>query len=437
MEVSVVWLGVVLVIVTLLFLLTQAKGVYDAFQDYEEDVKEGFLSSTRDDIRLTSCPADYKQFINNDGQILCCDGEANAGKCSGKTICSLSEGAGGIPTCSAYYTAYLDEKGRNKCPPSMPNYFESKDGKLRGCTGARRKPDGSGPLEAKMKFCKLYTSQRDDQSKLDSCTNQEMLEKSIAFPGKGLLPKYNLISWGKDLPAVVQVSLYTQGTPVTCYTDNSLYRFYDNEYKSSSWKNSFNNWSVDGKLNFCSIIQKYKIDKTVRFEDLQYMGITGTLTGPTCDTSLPPTLPMSKSSILARNFQVSKNYRLSFNIKPKGLRAGWANIIHFTSDGSDCCKLGSRSPAIWLWPNSLRLHVRIGDSNDGNWGIDIDGLQRNKESSFTLDCRNKNITITLDGKETKLIQPTERFSGSATVFGTNPFHEAADADVRNLCYRRL
>jgi hypothetical protein len=441
MEVSVVWLGLAITIIALFFLLTQAKGVYDAFKNYDESVQmkvqEGFIASRQDDIRLTSCPADYKQFINNEGQILCCDGTPNSGKCSGKTLCSLSEAGGGMPTCSAWYTALLDERGRNKCPPSMPNYFESKDGKLKGCTSGRRKPDGSGPLESTMKFCKLYTSQRDEESKLDSCTNQMILEKSNAFSGKGFIPKYNLVSWGKDLPAVVQVAAFTGGAPINCYTNESLERFYNTTWKSNSWKNSFTTWSVDSKLNFCSILEKYKIDKTIRFEDLKYISYDGQMTVAACDTSLPSTLPMSKGSIIARNFQVSKNYRLSFNIKPKGLRGGWANILHFTSDGSNCCKLGSRSPAIWLFPNSLRLHIRIGDSRDGNWGIDVDGLQRNKESSFSLECRDKQIVVIVDGKETRATQPTERFAGNVTVFGTNPFYEAADADVINVCYRRL
>ena len=293
MEVSVVWLGLVLVIVTLLFLFTEAKGVYDAFQDYEKgSSEEGFVSSTKDDIRLTSCPADYKQFINNDGQVLCCDGQPNAGKCSGKTVCSLSEGGGGIPTCSTYYTAYLDEKGRNKCPPSMPNYFESRDGKVIGCTAARRKPDGTGPLITSAKFCKIYTSQRDDEGKLDSCTNQVLLEKSIAFSGKGLIPKYNLISWGANKPAVVQVSTLLNNMPITCYTNSSLERFYDKEYNSRSWRDTFNRWAGDGKLNFCAIMEKYKIDKSIRFEDLPFViNINGKLNLPPPPPQPRPTPP--------------------------------------------------------------------------------------------------------------------------------------------------
>jgi hypothetical protein len=440
MEVSVVWLGLGITILALLFLLTRAKGVYDAFQNYDTK-DEGFVGSSQDDIRLTSCPADYKQFVNNDGQIQCCDGIPNSGKCSGKVICSLSEGE---PTCSTWYTAVLDEKGRNKCPPSMPNYFESKDGKTKGCTSGKRKPDGSGPLDNSMKFCKLYTSQRDDEGKVDSCTNVMLLDKTVCFPGSSVKTDKNLSSVLNGLlPARIQCSFGDPSirTAGTCETDQSMDRFMSGVYKllgiQGSWKDNFTRWDPLDKINLCSITQKYKIDKTIGFNDLPNVGIDGSMTGPTCDTNLPPNFDLRKGSIIARNFQVSKNYRLSFNIQPLGILKEWANIIHFSSDGSDCCKFGSRSPAIWFFPNSLRLHVRIGDSKDGNWGVDVDGIQLKKDSSFSLECRDKNITITIDGKETKLTQPNERFSGSTTVFGTNPFHKEAFSYVTNMCYRRL
>jgi hypothetical protein len=278
MEVSVVWLGLGITILALLFLLTRAKGVYDAFQNYDTK-DEGFIGSSQDDIHLTSCPADYKQFVNNDGQIQCCDGTPNSGKCSGKVICSLSEGQ---PTCSAWYTAVLDEKGRNKCPPSMPNYFESKDGKTKGCTSGKRKPDGSGPLETSAKFCKLYTSQRDDEGKVDSCTNVMLLDKTVCFPGSSVKTDKNLSSvLNGFLPARIQCSFGDPSirTAGTCETDQSMDRFMNSVYKllgiQGSWKDGFMRWDPLDKINLCSITQKYKIDKTIGFQDLPNVGIDG------------------------------------------------------------------------------------------------------------------------------------------------------------------
>ena len=50
MEVSVVWLGLIVIGIALLFLFTQAKGVYDTFMDYDKEVSEGFISSNINDI---------------------------------------------------------------------------------------------------------------------------------------------------------------------------------------------------------------------------------------------------------------------------------------------------------------------------------------------------------------------------------------------------
>lgn len=284
MEVSVVWLGLAIIGITLLFLFTQAKGVYDTFQNYGSSSanKEGFVGGNTSDIRLIGCPADYKQFVNNDGQILCCDGTPNSGKCSGRTICSLSEGAGRLPTCSAWYTAYLDEKGRNKCPPSMPSYFESKDGKTKGCTAGARKQDGTGPLEGSAKFCRMYTSQREEEGKANSCSNVLLLDKTVCFPGTSVKTDKSLTEvLGGFLPARIQCSFGDPSlkTAGTCETDKSLDRFMSGVYTllgiRGSWKESFMRWDPLDKINLCSITQKYKIDKTIGFSDLPNVSIDG------------------------------------------------------------------------------------------------------------------------------------------------------------------
>jgi hypothetical protein len=288
MEVSVVWLGLAIIGITLLFLFTQAKGVYDAFSNYEP-TSEGFIGTggNQTDIRLISCPADYKQFVNNDGQILCCDGTPNSGKCSGRTLCSLSEGAGGIPTCSAWYTAYLDEKGRNKCPPSMPSYFESKDGKMKGCTSGKRKEDGSGPLNSSVKFCRMYTTQKEEEGKANSCANVLMLDNTNCFPGSSVKTDKSLTEvLGGLLPARIQCSFGDPSikTAGSCETDKSMDRFMNGVYTllgiRGSWKDGFMRWDPLDKINMCSITQKYKIDKTIGFNDLPSIGIDGKVTSP-------------------------------------------------------------------------------------------------------------------------------------------------------------
>jgi len=154
--------------------------------------------------------------------------------------------------------------------------------------------------------------------------------------------------------------------------------------------------------------------------------------------ALPPTLELNNAqNRKIGNVNVTGNYILSFNITPRAIRHGaWANIIHFTISGGDWAQ-GSRAPAIWFWPGELRLHVRIGDVNDWNWGPDSNPLPINQKSSFRLECIDKKVTMTVNGNVWNLTQPTTRPKGNATVYAGNPWYPSANALLENLCYTLL
>jgi hypothetical protein len=148
---------------------------------------------------------------------------------------------------------------------------------------------------------------------------------------------------------------------------------------------------------------------------------------------LPPVYKIKRGQILVNSLKMTQDYKLQFAITPISIQSNWANIIHFTSNDSDGSVLGSRSPAIWFWPGSLKLHIRIGAANvDFNWGIDVDGCQLGKESTFSLECRGTSIKITLDDKVTSGTHPTWRYSGNVKVYGSNPWYPEASADIKNV-----
>ncbi|KAL5517686.1 hypothetical protein EMCRGX_G003284 [Ephydatia muelleri] len=150
---------------------------------------------------------------------------------------------------------------------------------------------------------------------------------------------------------------------------------------------------------------------------------------------------LSTSPALVQNNPIAivsgkANYRLSFDIVPTGIISGWASILHFTTV-NNCCEFGSRSPAIWFWPGTTRLHVRIGDSSDGNWGIDTDALSLNVRTTFTLECKGKDVKLTVGGKVYTATQPTYRFTGKLIVYAGDPWEDAAKAQINRLNYKIL
>jgi hypothetical protein len=111
------------------------------------------------------------------------------------------------------------------------------------------------------------------------------------------------------------------------------------------------------------------------------------------------------------------DYILSFDITAKAKSPGdWGNIIHVSRTGTNCCDVGSRSPAIWFFPNSTSLHVRIGDTSNGNWGLDTDALPIGQKVRFTLTAKGSAVTVKLEGgsmnKVYNATQPTSRPTGS-------------------------
>jgi hypothetical protein len=150
---------------------------------------------------------------------------------------------------------------------------------------------------------------------------------------------------------------------------------------------------------------------------------------------MPQTLDLLKSQgRIIGNVNITGDYTLSFDITPRGLQGGWGNIIHFTLDNSDWGRPGCRSPAIWFFPGDTRLHVRIGDMNHLNWGVDTNPLPMNQKSSVRIECVGSAVTVSVNGNIWRVTQPSRRPTGQAIVYGTNPWYAPANAYVENLCY---
>ena len=130
------------------------------------------------------------------------------------------------------------------------------------------------------------------------------------------------------------------------------------------------------------------------------------------------------------------DYMLSFDITPTGTIGDFGSILHFTTD-NNCCNFGQRSPAIWFHQGTTRLYVAIGDSTDGNWRLDTDALPLNVRTKITLECKGKDVKLTVGKKVYTATQPTYRFSGNLIVYAGDPWYSVATAEISNLYYKIL
>lgn len=290
MRLSLSWVVLLLFGIIFLILAVQGKKVYEAFQDKPP---EGFTSTQTDDIILTSCPANTNIFVDDAGNSVCCDGIVENGKCVGKEVCSISKEQTKYPTCGRYWAAILEERGRDRCPVSMPNYFENMTNNEKGCTQGRRTRDGSAALPGE-KFCKLYNSKKDEEEKIDSCSNQEMLEKAVCFkkPIDGV--KKGLVKL-REGPIVIQCSYTHNGNTSSCYTNNSLHRLYKYEVEKGRQSPKYvTDLEPMWKFSWCNQQETVAIDKKLKIEDLKYVNLeTGVYSPPPAPPAPPPPPPPS------------------------------------------------------------------------------------------------------------------------------------------------
>jgi hypothetical protein len=276
MEVSLSWIGVILVTVVILYFSWYGITIYESFVNEEKDKEvESFVGTNFNGINITTCPAGSQSFIDKKGITMCCNGESTSDSCNGQILCSLSKSIDGVPTCTEWYSKHLKERGAI-CPASMPNYFQGK--KVKGCTSGKLNTTATAPSSIKSKKCIFYSNRLDDEGKLDSCTNIKLLESTKCFSKSNIPVEKELIPiWNEKLPAFVMCkygSLKNNNTGA-CQDDASwlrVMRGYFNvlpeEGSLDKWKSDSATWSPEYKLNFCSIVQKYKFDKTLAFADL-------------------------------------------------------------------------------------------------------------------------------------------------------------------------
>lgn len=164
--------------------------------------------------------------------------------------------------------------------------------------------------------------------------------------------------------------------------------------------------------------------------------------GETVDklTTCLPSLPLSfrpRKNFKAGSIQMPQNFVLSFTITPNGYTGGWGNLMHFNATGWDY-GWGGRSPGIWFWPGGTRFHVRIADTRDHNWGVDsAQNIPLNSKSLFRLECRGRDVSLTVNDKVFRATQPTSRYTGPLNVWLGCPWYPSANCLIENFCFQPL
>jgi hypothetical protein len=200
----------------------------------KQEHTEGFQSTSYSvkDLDIRTCPSFASEIQTARGNTDCCQGDMVDGKCNGTTFCTKSPSYAGVPACDEKWREYFTTKGTDFCPPTMPHYFEDviNPSAIKGCSAGPITKDGKMPKDATAKQCKVYPSEEDNLSKIDSCYLEKQRAKIQCPVVNGQSPAADLYSEQNQSEQNQFVAFrcsypFELGMPQFCFEKKSVYNY--------------------------------------------------------------------------------------------------------------------------------------------------------------------------------------------------------------------
>lgn len=235
------------------------------FLYYKDNIKTEIIQEDFENYYLSSCPSGYKSFYNSDGNTVCCDGEMVANKCLSDNQCTLNgKGTPEMPNCTELLKRLYLKKSKEYCMPSLPNYFEDKSKKIKGCTSGSLNDIMTAPRKYDQPKCIIYSSFEDNTNSKDSCVNQKLLDLAQCF---GNNCTKELVKPIKTAPPLVAIGFTdSSGMHRVAYTKQSLENFLN--VSNPNWKNQGTNLSTN--INVAEVAKAFYVDKTMDQSQIQF-----------------------------------------------------------------------------------------------------------------------------------------------------------------------
>jgi hypothetical protein len=136
----------------------------------------------------------------------------------------------------------------------------------------------------------------------------------------------------------------------------------------------------------------------------------------------------------------SNSMSISFWINIKKLNSNWSSILHITNQNINCCNVGNRVPALWLWPNSTQLLLVTDQQNKGNTYINSKTIiPLNKKTLVTVTIDVNKVSIYFNNQlNNSYTYPSnlENAKGEAYFYCPNPWYspQQSGVSIKNLTF---
>jgi hypothetical protein len=243
---------VLIISIIIILIVIKYKNTYNDIEGFQDENKQN-------EYTLDSCPPNFKSYYDNNGNIMCCNGEIIANKCISDQVCSLTSNE--QDSCISMIQDIYKEKSKEYCTSSLSNYFEKGD--IKGCTNGPLNTSMSGPKKHDQPTCYIYSDREKNINSANSCYNQKLLDNTPCFGNNCTKSIIQLIE-GK--PALIGVSFIdNSGIHRTAYTRESLENFLN--ATQHGWKKG--GIDLDKNIQVAEVAKAYFIDRTLQQSDIQ------------------------------------------------------------------------------------------------------------------------------------------------------------------------
>jgi hypothetical protein len=231
---------------------------------YKDNTNNIIIDEGFENFYLNSCPSGYKSFYNNDGNIVCCDGEIIANKCLSDNQCTLNgTGTPQLPNCTSLIQKMYAVKSKQYCTASLPNYFEDRSKNTRGCMSGSLNSTMTGPKDPKQPQCNIYSSVEQNTNSKDSCFNQKLLDLAQCF---GNNCTKEIVQPNASAPPLIAIGFTDpSGMHRMAYTKQSMENFLN--VINKNWQNQ--GIDLSKNLSIAEVAKAYYVDKTLSQSDVQ------------------------------------------------------------------------------------------------------------------------------------------------------------------------
>ena len=150
-------------------------------------------------------------------------------------------------------------------------------------------------------------------------------------------------------------------------------------------------------------------------------------------------LTLQKGVELAVIDEMPEDYSISFDVTlGSRINRQWTSIIHFSSNGHDCCNYGDRIPAIFLEPNTRRMLIVDGHAQKGNDVIDgcpasMMTLKPGQKTHVRVEFGQVSVKVYIDRKlACTEVRRDRKAYKHVHVYAADGWYGAADASISNF-----